>query len=39
MAEGYDENIGGKWYIEGLKQYLFSKYGDGSTNDSFLKIQ
>lgn len=25
--------------MEGLKQYLYSKYGDGPTNDCFLRIQ
>ena len=39
LAEGYDENNGGKWFIEGLKQYLFTKYGDVSTNACFLRIQ
>jgi hypothetical protein len=27
-AEGYDEVIGGKWYVERLKQYLLSKFGE-----------
>jgi len=31
-AEGYDETIGGKWYIEQLKLYLLSKYGEEKTN-------
>ena len=38
-VEGYDDTMGGKWYIEGLKQYLLSKFGDTSTNDCFIKIQ
>jgi len=39
LAEGYDDSIGGKWYVEGLKQYLFAKYGESSTNNCFVKIQ
>lgn len=26
-SDNYDETIGGKWYIDKLKNYLSSKYG------------
>lgn len=38
-AEGYDDVIGGKWYVDRLKQYLLSKFGEEQTNASFLKVQ
>lgn len=38
-AENYDDNIGGKWYIEELKHYLSSKYTSDRVNNSFYKIQ
>jgi tubulin polyglutamylase TTLL9 len=38
-AAGYDEVIGGTWYVERLKQYLLSKFGEEMTNISFLKVQ
>jgi tubulin polyglutamylase TTLL9 len=38
-AEGYDEVVGGKWYVERVKSYLLSKFGEESTNAAFLKVQ
>lgn len=38
-AENYDENIGGKWYLDKLKNYLSSKYGSEPINHTFYKIQ
>ena len=38
-AENYDENIGGKWYLDKLKTYLASKYGTDRINLTFFKIQ
>lgn len=38
-AEGYDEVIGGKWYVDQLKQYLLSKFGEEQTSAAFLKVQ
>ena len=39
LSVGYDENIGGKWYLDKLKSYLISKYGQNSVNECFFKIQ
>ena len=38
-AENYDENIGGKWYLDKLKNYLSSKFGTDRINLTFYKIQ
>lgn len=38
-SDGYDEVIGGKWYLDKLKDYLSSKYGQDKINSSFFKIQ
>lgn len=38
-SDNYDENIGGKWFIDKLKIYLASKYGQDRTNLAFYKIQ
>ena len=38
-ADGYDEVIGGKWYLDKLKIYLASKYGEEKINNTFYKIQ
>ena len=39
LCANYDENIGGKWYLDRLKSYLLSKYGEKEVNDCFWKIQ
>lgn len=39
LSANYDENIGGKWYLDKLKVYLLSKYGEHVVNESFYKIQ
>lgn len=38
-AENYDDNLGGKWYMQKLKHYLCSKYSTEKVNTSFYKIQ
>lgn len=38
-SDNYDENIGGKWFIDKLKNYLASKYGQDRTNLAFYKVQ
>ena len=39
LSANYNENIGGKWYLDKLKVYLLSKYGENAVNESFYKIQ
>lgn len=38
-SDNYDEVIGGKWYLDKLKIYLSSKYGQDKTNLAFYKVQ
>ena len=38
-SENYDKNLGGKWDVRTLKQYLISKYGNGKVDTCFMKIQ
>lgn len=39
QSQNYDENIGGKWYLDKLKLYLLSKYGEHKVTESFIKIE
>lgn len=38
-SENYDDKIGGKWDVKGIKLYLMSKYGDEKVNECFVAIQ
>lgn len=38
-SDNYDQNLGGKWFIDKLKIYLSSKYGQDKTNLAFYKVQ
>ena len=38
-SDNYDDNLGGKWYLDKLKIYLASKYGQEKTNLAFYKVQ
>jgi tubulin polyglutamylase TTLL9 len=38
-SEHYDAEIGGKWDIRHLKQYLISKYGRERVSECFTNIQ
>ncbi len=34
-SENYDERLGGKWDLRGLKLFLMSKYGNEKVSESF----
>jgi tubulin polyglutamylase TTLL9 len=38
-SDNYDEVLGGKWFLDKLKHYLISKYGNERITASFYKIQ
>ena len=38
-SENYDERLGGKWDLRGMKLFLMSKYGQEKVSDSFAQIQ
>lgn len=38
-SDNYDQALGGKWYLDKLKIYLASKYGQDKTNLAFYKVQ
>ena len=38
-ADNYDEKLGGKWDLRGMKLYLMSKYGSEKVNESYYQIQ
>jgi tubulin polyglutamylase TTLL9 len=38
-SENYDEAIGGKWYLDKLKGYLSSKFGNEKVNLAFYRVQ
>jgi tubulin polyglutamylase TTLL9 len=38
-AEAYDDKIGGKWDLRGMKLYLMSKYGAEKVNEAYQQIQ
>jgi tubulin polyglutamylase TTLL9 len=38
-SDNYDESLGGKWYLDKIKIYLASKYGQDKTNIAFYKTQ
>ena len=37
-SENYDEKLGGKWDLRGMKLYLMSKYGNERVNDCYQAI-
>lgn len=39
QSDNYDEERGGKWLLDKLRQYLVSRFGVDKTDDCFLKIQ
>jgi tubulin polyglutamylase TTLL9 len=34
-SDAYNENIGGKWDLRGMKIFLMSKYGNEKVNDAY----
>jgi tubulin polyglutamylase TTLL9 len=38
-SENYDERLGGKWDLRGMKLFLMSKYGQEKVSESFAQIQ
>jgi tubulin polyglutamylase TTLL9 len=38
-SENYDERLGGKWDLRGMKLYLMSKYGSEKVSECFFLIQ
>lgn len=38
-SEAYDDKIGGKWDLRGMKLYLMSKFGAEKVNESYALIQ
>lgn len=38
-SENYDEKLGGKWDLRGMKLYLMSKYGNERVNECYQAIQ
>jgi tubulin polyglutamylase TTLL9 len=34
-SEGYDDKLGGKWDLRGMKLYLMSRYGQEKVNDCY----
>jgi len=37
-SENYDVERGGKWFLQTLKLYLISKYGEQKVNECFFLI-
>ena len=38
-ADNYDEKLGGKWDLRGMKLYLMSKFGSDKVNEAYYQIQ
>ncbi|EPT25272.1 Tubulin-tyrosine ligase family protein [Toxoplasma gondii TgCatPRC2] len=39
FSENYDEELGGKWSLRNVKQFLITKYGETRVNELMLQIQ
>lgn len=39
QSENYDEERGGKWLLDKLRQFLTSRYGAAKVDECFCKIQ
>ena len=37
-SDNYDDKLGGKWDLRGMKLYLMSKYGDERVNEWYQQI-
>ena len=38
-SDNYDDKLGGKWDLRGMKLYFMSKFGHERVNDSYMLIQ
>ncbi len=38
-SENYDERLGGKWDLRGMKLYLISRYGQEKVSEAFALMQ
>jgi len=37
-SDNYDEKLGGKWDLRGMKLYLMSRYGPEKVNECYQQI-